>query len=108
MRSCASRILDARRRRDTLSMYYLYILQSKIWGRYYIGTAQNTDVRLRQHNQGRVPSTKPYRPWSLIFRLGHATLSEARRAEIHLKATKKRSSVERFIQKHGQGVSMGL
>lgn len=49
-------------------MFYVYILKGLSSGRYYIGSAVDIDVRLTQHNRGTVRSTKPYRPWRLIFK----------------------------------------
>lgn len=45
-------------------MYYVYILKSSLNQRYYVGHTDNLEKRLKQHNAGRTPSTKPYRPRS--------------------------------------------
>ncbi|WP_206082229.1 GIY-YIG nuclease family protein [Maribellus sediminis] len=42
--------------------YYLYILQSEKNGRYYVGSTQNVNERLQQHNWSRTPSTKSGTP----------------------------------------------
>jgi len=49
-------------------MYYVYLLLSKIkTNQIYIGSTNNLDRRLKQHNQGKVFSTKPYLPWNLVY-----------------------------------------
>ena len=65
--------------------YFLYILKSSHQGRYYIGTASDIDKRLIQHNQGRVRSTKAYRPWSIVYTKIFTDKTLARKAEINLK-----------------------
>ena len=46
--------------------YYTYILLSQKNGDIYAGSTQNVQIRLSLHNQGRVKSTKGYRPWKLL------------------------------------------
>ena len=35
--------------------------------RIYVGQTHNLSRRVEDHNQGRVPSTKFYRPWKLLY-----------------------------------------
>ena len=48
-------------------MYYVYVLRSINFERNYIGFTSNIENRLKQHNSGKTPSTKPYKPWRLLF-----------------------------------------
>ena len=48
-------------------MYYVYVLRSLKDGKKYIGTTQNPEERLKQHNQGNTQSTKRRRPFKLEF-----------------------------------------
>jgi putative endonuclease len=48
-------------------MFYVYILKSKTSKRIYKGTTSDLKVRLKQHNAGKVMSTKAYRPWLLVY-----------------------------------------
>jgi len=49
-------------------MYFVYLLLSQIKSKQiYIGSTNNLDKRLKQHNQGKVFSTKPYLPWTIIY-----------------------------------------
>jgi len=41
-----------------LKMYYVYILQSKKDNKYYIGSTADLERRIREHQSGRVKSTK--------------------------------------------------
>ena len=66
-------------------MYYLYIIESLLNGRKYIGSTENTEKRLHQHNNKQVRSTKAYAPWKLVFTEKYATKTEARKRELELK-----------------------
>jgi putative endonuclease len=47
----------------------------------------STDVagRLLQHNSGKVQSTKPYKPWSIIYEERFQSRTAARKKEVKLK-----------------------
>lgn len=75
----------------------VYILQSKKNGRFYIGSTDNIDRRLAQHNKGLVVSTKNITPLELRAVLGCATIEEARIYEHRLKDYKSRKIVEKVI-----------
>jgi putative endonuclease len=47
--------------------YFVYVLFSPQFKRLYKGQTQNLQNRLKEHNDGKVKSTKPYRPWEIIF-----------------------------------------
>jgi putative endonuclease len=47
--------------------YYTYILKSGVTGGYYYGHCRDPENRLRQHNSGKVRSTKSKRPWRVIY-----------------------------------------
>ena len=48
-------------------MFYVYIIKSTLKNWSYVGLSQNLLKRLELHNSGGVRSTKPYRPFKLIF-----------------------------------------
>ncbi len=53
----------------------------------YIGLSQDTEERLKEHNAGRVKSTKSKRLWSLLYKEPCATRLDARKREKYLKST---------------------
>jgi len=77
---------------------YLYILKSKKLGRYYIGSSNNPERRLSQHNNGFVISTKTGIPWVKIFQQEYIDLITARKIEYKLKTYKSRKIIETIIQ----------
>jgi len=66
-------------------MYYIYILQSTIKQRYYIGQTEDLINRLDVHNSGQVRVTKGYRPWKIIYSENYLTRSEAVKRELEIK-----------------------
>jgi putative endonuclease len=73
---------------NSVHMYYTYILRSPQFKRYYIGSSGDISKRLSGHNAGNTPSTKPFRPWVLLYSEAFGTLHEARRRELEIKAWK--------------------
>ena len=80
-------------------MFVMYILHSRSKDRYYIGHAENLNARLIRHNEGRVPSTKGYRPWECLYFEEFETKLEANRRELEIKKKKSRKYLEFLIQK---------
>ncbi len=68
--------------------FYLYIIFSQSANRWYVGSSNNIQDRLRRHNSGSSKSTKPYCPWVLAYFEEYNTRSEAVRREYYLKSTK--------------------
>ena len=66
-------------------MYTLYLLKSEKFNRHYIGVSSNVETRLKQHNSGKTKSTKPYRPWKLVYVEKYETKTEAMKREYFLK-----------------------
>jgi len=67
-------------------IYYTYILKSTISNRYYYGHSATPQQRLKSHNQGKVRSTKGYRPWDLFYTEEFQTKSEAAKRELFFKS----------------------
>lgn len=65
--------------------YYTYVLLSlKNWD-IYVGSTDDVHERFLSHNQGKVKSTKPYRPWKLLEYQEFSSRSGAVRKERFLK-----------------------
>lgn len=67
-------------------MFFVYVIHSKVDGRFYVGMTENVEKRLIQHNSGMTFSTKGYRPWILFFFEKYTTRDEARKREKYLKS----------------------
>lgn len=81
-------------------MFYAYILKSKKNNSYYIGSCLDVIKRLRQHNSGKVKSTKRFMPWRLVYKENFDTRSKAAKRERQLKSWKSRKALEKLIKEH--------
>lgn len=78
-------------------MPYLYILLNETGTRTYTGVSQDVDRRLKQHNEGRVKSSRPYRPYRVIYSKEFSTMSEARQEEQFFKSTTGRRRLKEML-----------
>ncbi len=67
-------------------LFYVYILQSKRTYRYYVGSTEDVEQRLIQHNAGKSISTRAGVPWELIYTEHFETRSDAVLRERKIKA----------------------
>lgn len=81
------------------NMFVTYILYSESGDRYYIGHSENLEMRLSYHNEGRVKSTRGYRPWKVVYFEEFSTKLEANRRELEIKKKKSRKYIEFLILK---------
>ena len=79
------------------NMYYIYILKNKD-RKLYIGFTTNLKSRFLKHNSGSVKSTKPYRPWKLIFYEAYISKKDAQRREEYLKTAKGRTTIKTMLK----------
>ncbi|MCX6740502.1 MAG: GIY-YIG nuclease family protein [Candidatus Parcubacteria bacterium] len=80
-------------------MYFVYYLQSKIRPtQFYVGYTTKLDIRISDHNKGLSASTKPYRPWDLIFYEAYKDKKDAKRREKYLKTTKGRKGLKLMLR----------
>jgi len=71
-------------------VFYLYILQSKTNGRFYIGQTQDVPERLAYHNANYSKSLKNRGPWRLVYTGQYNARGEAVLRERLLKSWKDR------------------
>jgi putative endonuclease len=76
-------------------MYYVYILKSIKNNDLYIGSTEDINNRLKKHNDGKVKSTKFYRPWQLMNCETYNTRSEAVKREYFLKTGQQKELLKR-------------
>jgi len=79
-------------------MYYVYILESLKNSRYYIGSTNNIQRRLEEHNAGKTKSLKYLRPLRIVFSRKCKDRISARRLEAKLKQYKSRSIIEQIVR----------
>jgi predicted GIY-YIG superfamily endonuclease len=76
---------------------WVYLLESlSLPGRTYKGLTDDPDRRLRDHNEGKVPSTAPWGPWKLRVAVRFGESARAIAFEKYLKS----GSGHAFSKKH--------
>ena len=83
------------------SKYFVYLLKSLKDKKYYIGQTHDIEKRLKEHNDGKVISTKSRRPLILIGYEEHKNQNKARWAEYQYKhhSDKKKKFIEKLLTK---------
>lgn len=66
-------------------MYYVYILKSKKDLKLYFGSTNDLRRRFKEHNDGKVFSTKSRTPFVLIYYEAYKSEKDARKRESNLK-----------------------
>jgi putative endonuclease len=82
---------------------FTYIIYSQTKNRYYIGSSKNIKERLIRHNAGATKSTKPGRPWSIVYFEKFESKSDAIKREFHLKRMKSKIFIENLIRQNTDG-----
>jgi putative endonuclease len=67
-------------------MYSVYVIWSNKLKKRYVGSTQDIESRLKQHNSGKTPFTLRGIPWILIYNETFETRSEALIREKFLKS----------------------
>lgn len=78
------------------SMFYVYILKSENFDEIYTGFTTDLKVRLKDHNAGKSPHTKKFKPWKIVAYIGFEQESVAKDFEKYLKT----GSGIAFARKH--------
>ena len=81
-------------------MYYVYVLRSLKDKKLYIGYSENLKRRFLEHQNGDVPSTKPRRPFDLIFYEAYKNMKDAKRREKYFKTDKGMSSLKMMLKEY--------
>ena len=82
-----------------LSMhYYTYILQSERTNKYYIGSTENIEERIKRHNEGRSKYTKSGIPWKLVYYEEFSDRSSAIKREKYIKNRKSKIFIAELVR----------
>jgi putative endonuclease len=81
-------------------MYWVYIIESRNNKKRYIGYTKSLKGRLKQHQKGKVFSTKFMRPFNLIYVEGCLNKEDAIRREKYLKTTGSRRFLAKRLRKY--------
>ena len=81
-------------------MFYNYVLQSVHTKNLYIGYTNDLQRRVKEHNQGLVTSTRPYKPWRVIYYEACLNEDDAKRRENYLKTTQGQRLIKRRLKEY--------
>jgi len=79
-------------------MSWVYILESTVNGKFYIGCTDNYRRRFSEHNSGKVKSTSADRPWRIRLVEEYPTLRQARKIEYKLKKLKRKDYIRKIVE----------
>lgn len=79
-------------------MFYVYLIYSNKNKRIYKGFTKDLKNRMEEHNCGRVKSTKPYKPWKLLYYESFINETDARREELFLKSGKGKDRIKYILE----------
>jgi putative endonuclease len=80
-------------------MFYTYILFSEKLGKYYIGSTDNLERRLHEHNSGKTTFTRTGIPWALVYHESYESKPEAYRREVYIKKQKSVKYIKSLLNK---------
>lgn len=78
-------------------MYTVYILLSSSDRKTYVGFTQDLNVRLKQHNSGKVMATRKRRPLEILFIEEVASLALAKERERYWKSGGGRRKLKKYF-----------
>lgn len=78
-------------------MFYVYAIKSNSRNYIYVGLTNNLERRLEEHNSENNKTTKPYRPFKLIYSESFITRVDARIKEKVLKTGSGKEFLKNFV-----------
>jgi len=78
-------------------LFYAYVLKSQKDGRHYIGSTNNIERRIKEHNNGKSQSVRNRGPFDLVFKEPFESRVEAVKRELQLKSYKGGEAFKRLI-----------
>ncbi len=83
---------------NSISLFYVYVLESLKDKYRYVGYTNDLRRRLEEHRKGLSLSTKPRLPMKLIYFEGSLNQEDAMRREAYFKSTRGRNSLAKRLE----------
>ena len=93
--------LRLRREAAGRRMFYVYILKSERDQKRYVGSTNDLERRIHQHNSGQVSSTKYRQPLVLIYKEKYKEEQDARSRERFFKTHKGYTQLKKLLLRAG-------
>ena len=81
-----------------MEFWYVYVLRSLKDKQFYIGSTNDVQRRLKQHQRGENVSTAKRLPVELLYFEAHTSKEDALRREKYLKSTKGRTMLRQILR----------
>ena len=81
---------------ETKKKGYVYILKDKT-GRFYVGSTDNLERRLKQHKNGHTQTTRNMNDFEIALNQEYESLNLARKIETKIKKLKRKDYIEKII-----------
>lgn len=78
-------------------MYCFYVIQSQLDFRLYKGLSKDLERRISEHNSGKTRSTKPYKPWVLVYFEEFDNFEDALKREKYFKSGSGREFLKKIL-----------
>lgn len=78
-------------------MWYVYVIKSNVKKFIYIGSTNNVERRLQEHNSGSSLSTASYRPFEVLITIAFPDEKHARNLEKYFKTGSGRTILKKRI-----------
>ena len=79
-------------------MSFVYILEGKRNGKYYVGSTENLERRMLHHVNGHTPTTKRFGGIKLVFKQYYDNIGDARKIEKKLKKMKRKDYLIKIVK----------
>ncbi len=84
-------------------MFYVYVLQSEVDGKFYTGFTKDLKQRFEKHQKGLVPSTKHRLPLKLVYYEACLNQSDATHREKYLKTYHGKAFIRKRLKSYLTG-----
>lgn len=88
---------------STRKYFYIYVLQSDLDKQFYVGYTSNLSKRIKEHEAGKVSSTKSRIPLKLVYWEGCLNQSDALKREKYLKTAWGKRYIKNRLQSYLTG-----
>jgi putative endonuclease len=91
----------AEKRQYFVTIYYTYIIKSRVKNKTYTGFTSDINRRLEEHNRGKVRSSKAYKPYDILQVEEFKTAKEAKQREAFYKTSSGRKEIKEVLARRG-------
>ncbi len=78
-------------------MFVVYVLQNLVSHRHYVGSTNNLERRVEEHNRGQTKSTRQKGTWKVLYTEEYDTALEASKREKQIKSYKGGNGFKKLI-----------